>query len=778
MLVIFNRDNIKIVLYDGSSRKQIKIRGYDICIRVLKISKLGSKGLVWKSINVSQQLSCFWGDAISCIKHVRVLLGVVWVNIRGFCYRSDIRPGDILNLQYFIKKWNKVQFNLIKLIKSQVWPHINKLYYLLINDLIEFICYLSQIGENMEAMLFIEDYSFSPLVRCLAINKVLDNVNIISKKELLFISKNHYKLYLYRQTSFLKCKNLYLALDTINVLTLSSSKGIQKIRVINTFDRVLQTQLCILLDAYYEAKFNESQYGFRLGRNSLQALGFFRRVIDNTDKTRLGFAFLDIQKCFYEIPHNILINLFKVPFKWVGFLQKWLKVTLWSNVGDYLGILQKGVVLGSVIGRLICNVIILHSIYKNKITNKRLLIFDNLLKIFKGVNGDWFKKVYTIITYAGLVVLITNYCLELELLILLVKNALLGVGLLVENSNIQLIKYNNYKKFKVKFDFLGFTFFFVPINYLSLGGIVKKNVSVTNLKSMHDFGSHLVYPSKKSFQSIKNMCTEVITSLKHKTLIEVLIKINLIIRGWVYYFCWSMAFSRLTFLEHFIYKKFKKALVSKFKFRGVKRVLWVVKNFFLCGAFKYKNSGIISPLKARWHLHCKLPSTFINFKYGSNFCFLASFTKILKSIPITYCYLPFYLRKNPYYLYKSEFQKFHLNLWVLRSFFKQNYKQWLFIKQNGVCFKCKLFLETPTIRYWVPKLGLFKIYFIVPSVGYTKLQRKLVFSFKNINNMVLLHKECYNEIINYSITLESPMLRNKLVGFGGSEKFLNINIIY
>lgn len=777
MLVIFNRDNIKIVFYDGSSIKQIKIRGYYIYIYIKKLSTRSNKGFIWKGIKVSQRLRCFWGGAISCIKHVSVLLGVIGVNLRGFCYRSDIRPGDIFNLQYFIKKWNKVQFNLIKIIKSQVWPRLNKLHYLLINDLIEFICYLSQIGEDMEAMLLIEDYSFSPLVRCLAINKVLDNVNITSKKELLFISKNQYKLYLYKQTNLLKCKKLYPALDTINILTLQFSKDIQKIRVINTFDRVLQTQLCILLDAYYEAKFNESQYGFRQGRNSLQAIGFFRRVIDNTDKSRLGFAFLDIQQCFYNMPHNTLINLFKVPFKWFCFLRKWLKVTLWSNVGNYLGVVHEGVVVGSVIGRLICNVIILHSVYKNKITNNRLVIFDNLPKIFKGVNGEWFKKVYNIITFAGHIALITNYCLELELLILLVKNALYGIGLIVENNNILQVKYNNNSKVKVKFDYLGFTFFFVPINYLYLGGVVKKNVSITNMKSRYYFGSHLVYPSKKSFQSIKNICTEVIASLKHKTLIEVLIKINFIIRGWVYYFCWSMAFSRLTFLEHFIYIKFKKALVSKFKFRGIKRVLWVVKNFLLCGAFKYKNSGIFSPLKARWHVHCKLPLTSNNFKAGSYYYFLTSFTKILKSIPITYCYLPFYLRKKPYYLYKSEFQKFHLNLWELRSFFKQNYKQLLFIKQNGVCSKCLLFLETPNVTYWVPKLELFKIYFIVPNVGYTKLQRKLDFSFKNIDNMVLLHKECYNEIINYSITLESPMLRNRLVGFGGSEKLLNINII-
>jgi len=81
-------------------------------------------------------------------------------------------------------------------------------------------------------------------------------------------------------------------------------------------DRVLQTQMCLLLDAYYEAKYNEKQYWFRKGRNHLQVVGLVRSIINKInkiDQNRLGVALLEIKDCFAAMPLDVMLKCFKVP---------------------------------------------------------------------------------------------------------------------------------------------------------------------------------------------------------------------------------------------------------------------------------------------------------------------------------------------------------------------------------------------------------------------------------------------------------------------------------
>lgn len=163
-------------------------------------------------------------------------------------------------------------------------------------------------------MQVIQEYSFSPLIRCLAINKVREGSGSAPGKDLFVILNNQHKLALYKKTSVLRY-DLNSAMDVLIVEIPKSDGDVRKISISNIIDRVLQTQLSILLDAYYEGKYNESQYGFRKGRNPLQAVGFLLKVIDKTDKNRLAIALLDIQKCFDEISHDIVLKLFKVPPK-------------------------------------------------------------------------------------------------------------------------------------------------------------------------------------------------------------------------------------------------------------------------------------------------------------------------------------------------------------------------------------------------------------------------------------------------------------------------------
>lgn len=631
MLVRINYDNILIVRNGESSWNEKIIKG---------------KNIIGTKVRCVTRLR---NDAILFTQSKGVSLGVVGVNTRGYCHRSDVIPGDVLPSQRFMEEWNIAQVTLAKNIRLQVWPCINKQLKQMVEVLLKKICHLSQIGQDSGAMLLIERYSFSPLIRCIAINKVGKNSGNSSGKDSFVISNNRHKLDLYKKTNVLKSKNLRTSMDVRIVEVLKPGGGSKKIGVSNILDRVLQTQLSILLDPYYEAKYNELQYGFRRGRTPVLAVNFFKKVIDKTNKSQLGIAFLDIQKCFDSISHSIITKLFKVPFKWQGLLKRWLRPNLWSESGQYIGIMQHGIVEDSIISPMICNVIMLSHIYKNTKTRTNLPIFNNLVKSFQVDSCQWYKKERNIITYTDSITITTNFSEELDTLVSLVKEALLEIGLQVSDNETQRILYKNYTATKIRFDYLGFTFLFVPKQFLRTGGVITRKDSISERKNLTDVGRHLVFPSQKTFQCVKNKCKETIALLKHMTVIEVLNKINPIIRGWVNYYRGSLAYRRLSSLNHSLYKWFKKALVEKFKRRGLRRVKWVVNNFFLCKTSNYSNAIVKSPDDTKWRIHYKFSPTNNNTKHYSKSFFLISFTKLWKITSISNCNTCPSIRVKKYY---------------------------------------------------------------------------------------------------------------------------------
>lgn len=126
-------------------------------------------------------------------------------------------------------------------------------------------------------------------------------------------------------------------------------------------DRVLQTQAHFLLDPFYESKFPEHMYGFRKGRNPLNAIGLVKRTLETADSKTLGAISLDIYKCFDRINHQAILEHFKVPKVLASLLNRWLTPLIRDNQGKKVGVQTRGIAQGSVIGPLICNVILMKS---------------------------------------------------------------------------------------------------------------------------------------------------------------------------------------------------------------------------------------------------------------------------------------------------------------------------------------------------------------------------------------------------------------------------------
>ena len=730
-----------------------------------------------KEIKERRPFRRFRDNAILCFKNKSVLLGVGGTKSRGYCCGSDVNQGDKERLKM-------IETTLVKDIKQDRWPRLSKLVKQALEGILIEICRLSQIEENVLAFKMIEEYSFSPIIRCVAINKVANNSGKTPGKDEFVILSDKEKLELYNKTNCFKF-NKHSTMDILVVSIPKVNGGFRHLGIANMIDRVLQTQLCILLDAFYEAKYNENQYGFRKGRNPLQALGFLRKVLDMTNKSRLAIALLDIEKCFDCIPHHIIKKHFKIPKIWQRMLQRWLTPSKWDMGGRFLGVMQCGVAQGSAIGPMICNVIVSYALYEKDRNSKDLSIFNIFKRTFIPLGSkSSYKYKRHILSYADDITLITNNDIELDLMISAVSDRLKSVGLELAIAKSQIFKYKNSNIEKIKFNYLGFTFLYVPNKHIKKGGIITRNDSTTVRKKNLE-GTHLVYPSSKFYSNVKIKAKTILKKLKHNTVVEVINEMNSLIRGWTNYFSWSLAYRRLSSLNHYLVKRFKKELIKKFKLRGVRRVKWVVRQFLLCKTTKFHDAAVTSPHNIKWHVHAKLPNTHKNKKRRNTYLFLALPDLIWKVIPITSCIIPLQLRSAPYYLNISKFFALHTSILQLRNF-SLDYKKLLFIRQNGICPECNLHLALPEINKapttpWMSELDPSEIHHIKPfSKGY-KLGSKLHESYDSLKNLVLLHKECHfiltTNSSNQNFTSESVMPRDRLVTFGGSEKLFSVEDI-
>jgi retron-type reverse transcriptase len=87
----------------------------------------------------------------------------------------------------------------------------------------------------------------------------------------------------------------------------------RQLGISSIYDRVLQTCAMLLLDPFYEAKFNSNMYGFRRGRTTLNAVATLKSTLERADTHRLGVLLVDVEKCFDTISHDSIHKYFKIP---------------------------------------------------------------------------------------------------------------------------------------------------------------------------------------------------------------------------------------------------------------------------------------------------------------------------------------------------------------------------------------------------------------------------------------------------------------------------------
>ena len=156
----------------------------------------------------------------------------------------------------------------------------------LIRQLLQKICHFSYIGHDSEAFRLITLFSFSPIIRCLAINRVVINSGEFLGEFFKVILSKSDKLFLFKQTNVLffgtELKKYFLCVKGRK----RYKKTAYYIPFMQIKNIILQSQLCFLLDAFYEGKYDESMHGFRKGRDFLQVVGCLYKISNFTHKIK------------------------------------------------------------------------------------------------------------------------------------------------------------------------------------------------------------------------------------------------------------------------------------------------------------------------------------------------------------------------------------------------------------------------------------------------------------------------------------------------------------
>ena len=646
------------------------------------------------------------------------------------------------------------QSEILSAVNEDKWLLSKSEYTKTLSLLQKIICSLCLIDKEKEAQSLISKYYGHIVIRFIAINRVRLNSGKTPGADGIKLVSDNDKCTMLRLTN-LSNFNKVPPMEVLKVEIPKKDGKMRQLGICSTYDRVLQTCAVLLLDPFYEAKFNPNMYGFRCGRTTLNAVASLKSTLERGDTHRLGVILVDIEKCFDKISHESIFKYLKLPRIMKPHLERWLSPKIRGVNGKNYGYQITGISQGSVISPLICNVIINELVYKKIPNTSKLELFKDLpatgrfvtRKNEKTVQRNIYRKV---IAYADDLAITTTNKDELETIYKKLVEQLKEANLKISDSKSIFIRHD---KNKEKFDYLGFTFLYVSVNKIRPGGIITRADDVTKRRNTStNLGTYLVYPNSKGFGEIKSKCKDAIRKLRRWDVMSVFNLVNLILRGYSDYYCWSNGYNRLKSLEGQMVMYLKRYLIKKFKKRGIIKPVWVAQNFLVCKQseesdvnfiYRGKPSQVKSPYNLKWHPHVILPDTLDNRKRDKKVLFLVLPTKVNKILPIKTCILPVKIRNNPYYLDSDIYSSFWADI-KKKRLSNQNYYDILYIRQKGICAKCRLPLTDSPIKQedW-NKLEIHHVESIAKTFKKGGIHHKRA---NYIFNLQLLHIECHTEI--------------------------------
>ena len=481
-------------------------------------------------------------------------------------------------------------------------------------------------------------------------------------------------------------------------------------------DRVIQKMFQLVIDPAVDVFGDPNSYGFRKHRSCHNAIGALASRLAKASE-KFIIINMDIEKFFDTIDHKWIQVHFPMPTGFENVLESWLCSGVLEGSSFYLN--EYGVPQGGIISPLIANF---------TLDGLETAAFRGVKKSVTIIDSDNNKKVldlkFGLVRYADDFIIVLNHPRNLELIKKNVEEFLNIRGLQINKKKSKDI-YFSFKKTKKeepspKFDFLGFTFMYQ--SNVRLSRIISRK-DMTNSKKV------IVSPSRQNVISFKRKLKILIGKNSNLTAIELLQKLNPVLRGWARYFSVSISAKILSEIDNYVYRRLwrwctrKHPKVGKFNLSD---------KYFRMGS----EYGVMSPHNRKWHFYGRSKNKSKRVK-GDNFKFLVFTlleTKILAARKFT---ITPSIREVSPYINENEYLEFKAKIAKTRTRESSNDFYVLYNRQKGRCEFCNRPMELESLGEET-KPETLEIHHIKPlNIGGTH---------KGYSNKSLLHKSCHKRV--------------------------------
>ena len=301
---------------------------------------------------------------------------------------------------------------------------------------------------------------------------------------------------------------------------------VRKLGIPTTADRVVQASLKLVLEPIFEADFKPCSYGFRPRRRAQDAIAEIHYLCSPTRNYEWVFE-ADIEACFDAIDHTALMDRVRRRIgdkRILRLVKAFLKAGILSEDGVNRDT-TTGTPQGGILSPLLANIAL-------------SVLDEHFAREWEALGPAWTRAkhrraggaVMKLVRYADdFVVLAAGQRADVEALHDEVAAVLAPMGLRLSAPKTRVCHIDE------GFDFLGW-----HIQRRAQRGRTGKTAIYT-------------YPSKKSLAAIKDKVRTLTRRAKHRTLAELLRRLNPVMRGWCNYFRHGVSKRTFGYVDHFAF---------------------------------------------------------------------------------------------------------------------------------------------------------------------------------------------------------------------------------
>lgn len=305
-----------------------------------------------------------------------------------------------------------------------------------------------------------------------------------------------------------------------------ASGKVRRLGIPTTDDRVVQAALKLVLEPLFEADFQPSSYGFRPKRRAQDAIAEIHFLASPPRNYEWVFE-ADITACFDEISHSALMSRVRERIGDKRVLA-WIKAFLRAGILTETGLNRDtitGTPQGGILSPLLANIAL-------------SVLDEHFARKWEALGPSWTRAkhrraggaVMKIVRYADdFVVMLAGQRADADALWAEVREVLAPMGLRLSEEKSRVCHIDE------GFDFLGWR-----IQRRAWRNRAGKRAVYT-------------YPSKKALTSIMDKIRTLTRRRNHRTLADLLRRLNPVLRGWCNYFRHGVSSRTFGYIDHFAF---------------------------------------------------------------------------------------------------------------------------------------------------------------------------------------------------------------------------------